>query len=262
MTAGRINQVCMQPYPNHTKAYCCYHWFAPGAHGLVNCGYTNSGWEAVELQASVGCTTTLPSQAQREDIDIREQATSRRYKEPCTHPSLPRQQAWNSPRKTSSNNAPAHPQQQQHDHVNEPCLKYSNCSLPAMCRPKAPTKTHTCSDWVKGDTECQIFAVHTPVLNTDYQHMWNHLPNYPPQDCCRGNLPQTSSNNPPPHPQQQHCHVNEPCLKCQNCCPHTMCRQLPTMCRPDRIPHDCCRGNLPQTSSNNAPPTHSNNTAT
>ena len=27
--------------------------------------------EAVELQASVGCTTTLPSQAQREDIDIR-----------------------------------------------------------------------------------------------------------------------------------------------------------------------------------------------
>ena len=181
MTAGRINQVCMQPYPNHTKAYCCYHWFAPGAHGLVNCGYTNSGWEAVELQASVGCTTTLPSQAQREDIDIREQATSRRYKEPCTHPSLPRQQAWNSPRKTSSNNAPAHPQQQQHDHVNEPCLKYSNCSLPAMCRPKAPTKTHTSSDWVKGDTECQIFAVHTPVLKTDYQHTWNHLRNIPPK---------------------------------------------------------------------------------
>ena len=134
------------------------------AHGLVNCGYTNSGWEAVELQASVGCTTTLPSQAQREDIDIREQATSRRYKEPCTHPSLPRQQAWNSPHKTSSNNAPAHPQQQQHDHVNEPCLKYSKCSLPTMCRPKAPTKTHTCSDWVKGDTECQ--TNHTPQQPT------------------------------------------------------------------------------------------------
>ena len=80
-------------------------------------------------------------------------------------PVCPRQQAWLSPRKTSSNNASAHPPQQQHGHANEPCLKYSNCSLPTtMCRPNAPTKTHACSDWVKGDTECQ--TNHTPQQPT------------------------------------------------------------------------------------------------
>jgi len=54
----------------------------------VNCGYTNNGWEATESQTSVGCTTTLPSQAQREDIDIRASHEQRAQEALCTR-SLP-----------------------------------------------------------------------------------------------------------------------------------------------------------------------------
>ena len=46
------------------------------------------GGEADELKSIVGYITTIPSQAQHEDVDIR--ATHfRRYNELCTHPSLP-----------------------------------------------------------------------------------------------------------------------------------------------------------------------------
>ena len=40
-----------------------------------------------------------------------------------------------------------HPRQQQHHHVEEPCLQYSTCHLPAMCHPNTPTKTHSCNGW-------------------------------------------------------------------------------------------------------------------
>ena len=89
-------------------------------------------------------------------ISTSEQATSRKHKEPCTHP----QSALTAGMVFTTQNfehkyTPLHPRQRRHYHVEEPCLRYPPCHFPTMCHSNTPTK-NTLMHWLgANDTRCQ-----------------------------------------------------------------------------------------------------------
>ena len=187
MTAGRINQVCMQPLPNHMEAYY-YYWFAPGAHGLVNCCYTDCGWGKPLF--CKGLWATQPHhhrKAQHEDIDIgasHEQNVQGALHTP--HVCLDSKHGYHH---TKHRAAICHPTHRNNNtppewaHVSGTQNFYSH---PSMCHHTAPTKTHTCSDWIQTTPD----AKYLPNLFSKmllHAHHKNYMPIYS-QECLHEHL--------------------------------------------------------------------------
>ena len=149
MTAGRINQVYMQPVPKpHKGPALLLLLLLLLLNGHVKCGYTNNGWGCCRIANTCGLHHHITITGTIWKISTSEQATSRKHNDPFAHPNLPLtagmvattqnlEQIYTTP----------HPQQQQHHLVEEPCQTYPTCHLPAMCHPNTPTKTDSCNGW-------------------------------------------------------------------------------------------------------------------